>query len=130
MKADGASRALGLIGHGNDRVNFGFAAVGDPLLGAVEHVVVAVALGGGLHAARVGPALASVRPKAASFLPAAISGRYFFFCSSVPKSRIGNVPSAVAAMAKRNAAADLGKLFNGETQVENAAAHPAVCSGM
>ncbi len=32
------------------------------------------------------PALGSVRPKAPSFLPEQRSGRYFFFCSSVPKA--------------------------------------------
>ena len=42
---------------------------------------------------------ASVIPKAASFLPAAIGGRNFRFCSSEPKSRIGNAPSAVPAKA-------------------------------
>ena len=30
------------------------------------------------------PALDSVMPKAASFAPDAIWGRYFFFCSSLP----------------------------------------------
>ena len=37
------------------------------------------------------PAFASVRPNAASLRPEAISGRYFFFCSSVAKRRMGNV---------------------------------------
>jgi len=46
------------------------------------------------------PALASVSPKAASFLPLAMSGRYFFFCSSVPNRMMGKVPSPVAAKAR------------------------------
>ena len=45
--AGGAARALGGIGERDDGINLRFAAVGDPLLGAVEHVVVAVAEGGG-----------------------------------------------------------------------------------
>jgi hypothetical protein len=43
------------------------------------------------------PAIGSVSPKAASFFPAAMAGRYFFFCSSDPNSRMGKVPSAVPA---------------------------------
>ena len=43
------------------------------------------------------PAPGSVSPKAASFFPAASSGSHCCFCSSVPKSRIGIVPSEVCA---------------------------------
>ena len=43
------------------------------------------------------PAPGSVRPKAASLRPAARSGSHSAFCSSVPKSRIGIVPSEVCA---------------------------------
>ena len=35
------------------------------------------------------PALGSVRPKAPILRPESRSGRYFFFCSSVPFSKIG-----------------------------------------
>ena len=43
------------------------------------------------------PAPGSVRPKAPSFLPAARSGRYFCFCSSVPNVRIGSQQREVCA---------------------------------
>ena len=43
------------------------------------------------------PAPGSVRPNAASFLPEARSGSHCCFCSSVPKSKIGIVPSEVCA---------------------------------
>ena len=43
------------------------------------------------------PAPGSVRPKAASFRPDARSGSHACFCSSVPKRRIGIVPSDVCA---------------------------------
>ena len=39
------------------------------------------------------PASGSVRPKAASFFPEARSGSHSRFCSSVPKEKIGKVPS-------------------------------------
>ena len=45
------------------------------------------------------PALASVSPKAASFLPAAISGRYCSFCASEADTMMGMVPRPVAAKA-------------------------------
>ncbi len=35
------------------------------------------------------PAFASVRPNAARFFPDAMSGRYFFFCASLPWRRMG-----------------------------------------
>ena len=41
------------------------------------------------------PASASVIANAASFFPAAMSGRYLTFCSWLPKSRIGTVPRPV-----------------------------------
>ena len=40
------------------------------------------------------PAFASVSANAA-IVPSAMRGRYFFFCSSLPQSRIGRVPRAV-----------------------------------
>jgi hypothetical protein len=43
------------------------------------------------------PAPGSVSPKAASLRPAARSGSHCRFCSSLPKSRIGIVPSDVWA---------------------------------
>ncbi len=43
------------------------------------------------------PAVFSERQNAMSRLPAAMSGRYFCFCSSVPPSRIGKDPSALTA---------------------------------
>ena len=43
------------------------------------------------------PAPGSVRPNAASFRPAARSGSHSRFCSSLPKRRIGIVPSEVCA---------------------------------
>jgi hypothetical protein len=41
------------------------------------------------------PADGSVIPKAAILVPAAKSGRYFIFCSSVPNFQIGQEPSEV-----------------------------------
>src|SRR5271169_445531 len=38
------------------------------------------------------PACGSERQYAASFSPVASNGRYFFFCSGVPKKTIGSVP--------------------------------------
>ena len=43
------------------------------------------------------PALGSVRPNAPIFLPESRSGRYFFFCSSVPFSKIGAQQREVCA---------------------------------
>ena len=43
------------------------------------------------------PAPGSVRPKPASLLPSTRSGSQVFFCSSVPKVRIGLIPSPTAA---------------------------------
>ncbi len=43
------------------------------------------------------PAPGSVSPNAPIFLPLARSGRYFFFCSSVPYVRIGSAQSDVCA---------------------------------
>ena len=43
------------------------------------------------------PAFGSVRPKAPSFLPESRSGRYFFFCSSLPQLKIGQQQSEVCA---------------------------------
>ena len=53
MKAVAPRAPLLAIGHGDDGVDLGFAAVGDPLFGAVEDVTVAVEDGGGLDPARV-----------------------------------------------------------------------------
>ncbi len=61
-------------------------------------------LGGGIGAAVVRvppasePAPGSVRPNPPSTFPAASSGTYFAFCSGVPKSTIGEVPSVVWAL--------------------------------
>ena len=49
------------------------------------------------EAAASEPAPGSVRPNAASFLPEARSGSHSRFCSSVPKRKIGIVPSDVCA---------------------------------
>ena len=49
------------------------------------------------EAAASDPAPGSVRPKAASFFPEARSGSHSRFCSSVPKRKIGIVPSEVWA---------------------------------
>ena len=49
------------------------------------------------EAAASEPAPGSVNPNAASFLPEARSGSHSRFCSSVPKRKIGIVPSEVCA---------------------------------
>ena len=85
----GAAGAFGFVGHGDDAVDVRFAAVGDPLLGAVQDIFVAVVdRGGGMPPASL-PALDSVKAEGRQASPRAMSGRYFFFCSSVPKSRRG-----------------------------------------
>ena len=81
--AGAAGAALG-VGLGDDAVNIGFAAVGDPLLGPVEDVVVAVELGGGGDSAGVAAALASVRPKATSNSPPWRCGAGISFLFSLP----------------------------------------------
>ena len=86
------------VGDREDGVEVGGAAVGRPLLLAVEDVVVAVLDGAGAQASRRRePANFSERQKATSFSPRAIRGRYFCFCSSVPPTMIGNEPSALTA---------------------------------
>ncbi len=56
------------LGARPDHRHVGDGAVGDPLLGAVEHPLVAVAAGGGAHAARVGAEVGLGEPEAADRL--------------------------------------------------------------
>ena len=72
------------------------------------------------------PAFASVSPKAASFLPAAMSGRYFFFCSSLPNSSDGERAEPRAREGQRDAAARAAQLLHDERHLEYAAAEAAV----
>ena len=47
-------RALGAVGRRHELHEVGLVGAGDEALGAVDHVVVAVAHGGGAHAAGIG----------------------------------------------------------------------------
>ena len=93
-RRDALASRLG-VGDRHHRVVLGDAGVGDPPLHAVEHPLITVAHGPGLHADRirarlglgeaVGAALAASRP------------RYFAFSSSEPASCTGSEPSLFTA---------------------------------
>ncbi len=93
----GAADALVLIRQNDDGIQVCLAAVGDELLGAVDNVAIAGADGGRLYALGSLPAPSSVTAKAVSFLPLAMSGRYFCFCSSLPYSSSVRLPRALTA---------------------------------
>ena len=46
-------RALGAVGRRHKLQEVGFVGAGDEALGAIDHIMIAVADGGGAHAARV-----------------------------------------------------------------------------
>ena len=82
------------IGDGRADVGVGHAAVGEEDLGAVEHVVVAVAHGGGLDRRRRPSRLrARSWPARPASRPLASGVRNRCFCSSFPNSRIGSAQS-------------------------------------
>ena len=61
------------VGDGEDGVDVGLAAVGDPLLGAVDDVVVAVLDRAGLHARDVGAGVGLGQAERGQLVPSAIS---------------------------------------------------------
>ncbi len=82
----GAGRRIGL---GVNHQGVGVAAVGDPHLGAVEHVAVAFLVGPQLHAKRRrNRRLARTSPARRRVQPEISLGRYFWRCASVPLRRI------------------------------------------
>ena len=87
----GAAGALGLVGDGDDRVDLGLAAVGDPLLGAVQDVVVAVELRRGLDAAGVAARVRLGEAEGREILAGRDVGKVFLLLlvASVEEDRVG-----------------------------------------
>ena len=57
-----------LVGHGHNGIDIGLTAVGDPLLGPVQHIIIAIQHGSGFATGAL-PAIASVKPKAQMVFP-------------------------------------------------------------
>ncbi len=67
---DAAARAFGAIGRDHELHEIGVVGAGDEALDAVDHVVVAVAHGGGAHAAGIGAGIGLGLREASLLLPA------------------------------------------------------------
>ena len=84
-----AARAGVRIGLGVDDQRVGVGAVGDPHLGAVEHVAVAALLGAQSASTTTSePAPGSLIASAPTCSPEISFGRYLRFCASLPLRRI------------------------------------------
>ena len=77
----GAPARLGLR---RDAIKIGVDAVGDEHLGAVEHVLIAVAPSDGADALTSEPASGSVTATAVMTSPAMIRGIHWRFCAALP----------------------------------------------
>jgi hypothetical protein len=96
-----ALRARRLAGAGEDSVDIGDAAIGDPRLFPVEHEIRRRrAWRSWWNWPRRSPDCGSVSAKAEIALPARVSGSHSARCASVPKSVIAPVPSPCMAKAK------------------------------
>ena len=92
---EGAQAPVLAVGDREDDVEVRDARVRDPVLGAVDDPLVAVADGGRAHATAASePASGSLSAKAGDHSPVAHFGSRRSLSSSEPKSAIGSVPSS------------------------------------
>jgi hypothetical protein len=110
-------------------VDLGVAAVGDPLLGAVEHVVVAVAPRGGLHAPGVAAGAGLGEGEGPEPTPGSHVGEVLRFLRLGAEEDNRDRPEGGGRVGDGHAGAAARELLHAQAQVEDAAAEPAVGLG-
>ena len=121
-----AAHAARRIGEGHHRVDGRLAAVGDPLLGAVEDVGVPVGLRGRLDGRRVTARARLGEPEGGQYLPGSQAREVFLLLLVAAEQDDRDGAEARRRIGEGDAAAHLRKLLHHEAHLEHAAAQAIV----
>ena len=128
-KSARAARAFCFIGHGYNRVNLGFSAIRDPLLGAVKYVMVAVLFRRGLYPSGIRTRLSLGYTERRQFFAGGYIGKVLRLLLIVGVKQYRVCPEARSGKSQGYTAAAPRKILGSDGHFENAAAHSAVLFG-
>ena len=125
----GAAHAARGIGEGDHRVDGSLPAVGDPLLGAVDDVGVAVGLRRGLDAGGVASRAGLGEPESGKDLSRGEARKVFLLLLVAAEQDDRDGAQARGRVGERDSAACLGELLHDEAHLEHPAAQALVFRG-
>ncbi len=125
----GAAGSLCGVGERDYGVYLSLAAVGDELLGAVEHIAIAVALGGRLDSSGVAAGPGLCEPEGGEPGSAGYSREILLLLFFAGIKKYGESPQSVGGISERYAGAGAAQFLNSDAEGKRSLAHALVLFG-